>query len=45
MNQWKKYGAILNTPKHNLIVEEYQKIKLQFYKRSDEHRQEYDERV
>ena len=34
--------VILNASKHNLIVEEYQEIKLQFYKRNDERRQVYD---
>ena len=41
----RNYRVILNASKHNLIIEEYQEIKLQFYKRNDVHRQEYDERV
>ena len=34
--------VILNASKNNLIIEEYQEIKLQFYKRNDERRQVYD---
>lgn len=41
----RNYRVTLNASKHNLIIEENQEIKLQFYKRSDEHRQEYDEHV